>query len=569
MKDNDQNHGLKKHLQTLNSSGFSRRQVLGMGLAAGAAGAAGLILPDSVLAKTATKPPSQPKGQVIVGMSQEPTVFNPLMPAIEVDQGVWWNLFSPLWGIDPDGKFFPQLAAEVPTLDNGGISKDGLDWKIKLRGDVKWHDGKPFTAEDVKYTIDLINNPHFKAGRRIGHELVKDIKVVSPTEITWHMEKAYAPYPSILAWTFIVPKHILAKADDPNTAAFNNAPIGTGAFKWKQRVPGDHIMLEANREFFGEGPYLERLVFKYIPDMTVLYTQFRTGEVDYTDIQGINPDHYAEAKKLPDRKITPVPQAFVESITVNFGKPQFTDKAVREALYYAMNKDAIIEQIYYGLPRPTESYLPRESWAYNPNLPKHEHNPAKARKILDQAGWKPGSGGVREKNGVRLEFSNSTTAGNHVREQAQQLLMQDWQAIGVSMKIKDMPPAVVWGEYWHMSKFESVMVGIDFMVGADPDASDRFTTQAIPAKGGAGENSSEYSNPEVDKLFKEGATTFDRAKRKAIYMQTQKIIRDDLALLPIFQYTMIQGTKDGLVGFRPNINVLSNSWNINTWYWAT
>ena len=544
-----------------------RRELLRLGLAAGAAA---MLAPRPLWAQSsASKPPASPKGQVVVGMSQEPTVFHPLMPAIEVDQGVWWNLFSPLWGIDPDGKFFPQLAKQVPTLENGGISKDGLTWTIKLRDDVKWHDGAPFTAEDVKFSLDLINNPNFKAATRNGHNLVKAIKVVSPTEITWRMETAYATYPSILAWTFIVPKHILEKASDPNTAPFSNAPVGTGPFKWVERVPGDHILLEANRLFFGEGPHLERVIFKYIPDLTVLYTQFRTGEVDYTDIQGITPDHYAEAKTLKGRIVSTAPQPFIESITFNLEKPQFTDKAAREALYYAMNKKSIIDSIYYGLPQDAESYLPKESWAYNSGLPTHEYNIAKAKQILDAAGWKPGADGVREKNGVRLAFTNSTTAGNHVREQAQQLLMQDWQSIGVSMKINNMPPAVVWGDYWVMSKFETVMVGLDFMIGADPDATDFFDSKSIAAKGGAGQNTRQYQNPAVDALLREGATTFDVEKRTQIYQNVQKIIRDDLVMLPIFQYALVQGTKEGLVGFRPSVNVLSNSWNINTWYWAT
>jgi hypothetical protein len=247
--------------------------------------------------------------------------------------------------------------------------------RIRLRDNVKWHDGTPFTADDVKFNLDLINNSKFAAGRRAGHELVKDIKVVSPTEITWRLERPYAPYQSILSWTFLVPKHLLEKEADPNTTPkFLANPVGTGAFKWVDRVPGDHITLAAYPGYHGGGPHLERLTFKYIPDLTVLYTQFQTGEIDYTGIQFITPDHYAEAKTLKDRVVTRVPQPFVENIAVNTGLPVFKDRAVREALYYAIDKQSIIEQIYYGLPAPTESFLPSQSWAFNPNLPKHEYN---------------------------------------------------------------------------------------------------------------------------------------------------------------------------------------------------
>jgi peptide/nickel transport system substrate-binding protein len=545
----------------------SRRGLLQLGFLAGAAG---LVRPGLVLGQAAgAKPPASPTGQVVVGISQEPTVFNPLMLHIEVDEGVYFNIFSPLWSVAPDGSLVPELAAEVPTVANGGLSEDGLNWRVKLRDNVKWHDGEPFTAEDVKYTLDLINNKDFRAGRRAGHELVRDIKVVSPTEITWRMERAYAPYAAIHCWTFMVPKHILSKASDPNTAPFNNAPIGTGPFKWVERVPGDHIALAANSDFYGEGPYLERLIIKYVPDLTVLFTQFQTGDIDYIGLQGITADHYEEATKLADRVVTPVPQPFIENIACNTGLPQLKEQAVREALYYGMDKQSIIEAIYYGLPKPSESFLPQQSWAYNPDLPKHEYNPEKAKQILDAAGWQPGPDGVREKNGVRLEFLNSTTAGNHVREQAQQLLQQNWQDIGVKMTINNLPPAVMWGDYWMQSKFETAMVGIGFMIGPDPDASDFFATKSIGAQGGTGQNTCQYSSPEVDKLLQEGASTIDREKRAEIYRRMQEATRRDLPYLPIFQYAQVEGTKAGLQGFKPNIYVQMNTYNCNQWYWAT
>ncbi|MBV9138343.1 MAG: peptide ABC transporter substrate-binding protein, partial [Hyphomicrobiales bacterium] len=203
---------------------------MAMGLGAGALVWSGPRLGWLVQAEAST-PPAKPTGQIIIGLSQEPTVFHPLRLHIEVDEGVYFNLFSALWRVDPQGNFLPDLAAEIPTLANGGISEDGLQWRVKLRDNVKWHDGTPFTADDVKFNLDLINNPKFAAGRRAGHELVKDIKVASPTEITWRMEHAYAPYPSILSWTFLVPKHLLEKASDPNnTPEFLAHPVGTGAF---------------------------------------------------------------------------------------------------------------------------------------------------------------------------------------------------------------------------------------------------------------------------------------------------------------------------------------------------
>ena len=547
--------------------GSTRRQLLAMGAAASALAWLGPKLgwTEPVFAAT---PPAKPTGQAVIGLSQEPTVFNPLLVHIEVDEAVYFNLFSALWRVDPKGVFVPDLVSEIPTVENGGLSADGLQWRIKLKPNVQWHDGAPFTAEDIKFNIELIQNPKFLAGRRAGHELVRDIKVVSPTELTWRMDKAYAPYPAILSWTFFVPKHIFEKEADPNKAAFVNHPVGTGPFTWTERVPGDHITLTANPNYHGEGPYLERLVVKYVPDLTVLYTQFQTGDIDYIGLQGITPDHYDEAKTLKNRVVTPVPQAFIENIGLNTGKPVFKDPAVREALYWAMDKKSIIEQIYYGLPTPTESYLPMQSWAFNPDLPKQSYDPDRAKKILDDAGWKPAADGIREKDGVRLEFTNSTTAGNHVREQAQQLLQQNWADIGAKMTISNLPPAVMWGDYWMLSKFDSAMVGIDFMVGPDPDATDYFSSRSIAAKGGGGQNTCQYESPIVDACLAEGAATVDQAKRKAAYFKMQEQTRKDLPYLPIFQYAMVQGVKSSLQGFAPDVSVQENCYNANTWYWA-
>ncbi|MBE0702038.1 MAG: peptide ABC transporter substrate-binding protein [Afipia sp.] len=551
---------------TNSKSNYSRRDALRL-LAIG--GAAGLIAPN-LLGKPAfaQTPPAKPTGRIVVGLSQEPTVFNPLMPHIEVDDGVNFSMFDALFRIDPAGVIQPNLAVEVPTQANGGISEDGLNWRIRLRDDVRWHDGEAFTADDVKFTLELITKPDFKAWRTAGHSLVRDVTVVSPTEITWRMEEAFAPYLSFLTETFIVPKHLLEKEADPNTAAFNQAPVGTGAFKWGQRIAGDRLELVANPDYFGEGPYIEQLIFKYIPDMTVLYTQFRSGDIDIVGQAFITPDNYEEARNLPDRVVTLVPKASVESIYLNQELPQFKDPAVREALYAAIDRKAIIDALNYGVPRETETFMPTQSYFFNADLPKHEFNLDRARKLLDDAGWVPGADGIRAKDGVRLSFKNSTTSGAHLREQAQQFIQQTFAEIGVEMLIENMPPAVMWGDFWAQSQFDSAMVGITYLIGSDPDVTNRFHTKAIVAKGGKGSNNAQYSNPEVDALLEEGSRTFDPEKRREIYLKVQELIRRDLPFLPLFANTSVYGIKKGVEGFVANANTRTESWRAAGWYWA-
>jgi peptide/nickel transport system substrate-binding protein len=560
---------------------FSRRELLALLLKTGVAGGASAfvaacgatpltesipITPAPRVAPTATMA-EKLSNRVIVGFTQEPTVFNPLMPSIEVDKGIHYNVFDTLWGVDETGNYFPNLAREVPSVANGGISDDGLIWTIHLRDDVKWHDGQPFTAEDVRFTLELITRDDFKAASRQGHDLITEIDVVNPTEITWEMSESYAPYLAVLATTFIVPEHILGSEPDPNTADFNNSPIGTGAYVWGDRVAGDRITLTGNPEYFREGPHIEDVVIRYIPDLTVFYTQFKTGEIDYTGTAGITPDNYSDAIGLADREIYVTPSPALENIWFNLGLPQFQEKAVRQALYYAMDKEAIINDINYGLPEAAESYLPKQSWAHNPDLPRHEYDPDKAIEILEAAGWSLGADGIREKNGVRLQFTNSTTAGNKVREQAQAYLQQNWREIGVQMEINNLPAAVVWGDYWSMSQFETVMVGLRYIRAPDPDPINYFHEDYIPAQGGSGGNYMQYRNSELSELLEAAATTVDMDKRKEYYYRIQEIIRDELPFLPIYRYVEVEGTKEGLAGFTPNPNVVINTWNIHEWHW--
>ena len=544
---------------------LSRREVLGMLAGTGAAAALGPLV-DSRAARAAEVP--RRGGQVVVGLSQEPTVFNPLRPHIEVDRGVHFGIFDSLWRTDERAQFVPNLAVEIPSVKNGGIAKNGLEYTFRLKKGVAWHDGKPFTSRDVKFTWELVTSPKFGAFTKVGFDAVASMETPDESTVRVRLKEPFAPF--LTAWgdAWIVPAHLLESVPDPNTAEFNTrSPIGTGPFKFGSRVAGDHLVLVANPDYHGGPPYLERVIFKYIPDLTVLYTQFKTGAIDVTGLQGISAEFYAEAKGLPGVTLHLHHSPSVEYIYFNYGKPWFKERPVRQALYHATDKRAIIEQVYYGVPKPVEGYLPSTSWAYNADLPKHEYNPEKAKQILDEAGWRPGPDGVRAKGGVRLGFTNSTTSGNKLREQAQALLQQNWRAVGVDMQISNMPAAVIWGEFYVKSKFDSLMVGIQASVGDDPDCLNRIHSKYIAAETGSGRNVSQYKHPQVDRLLEDGVREVDRARRRAIYLKVQEVLRADLAYLPIFSYVRIEGVKEGLLNYKPNSNVLHNTWNMYAWGW--
>jgi len=548
-----------------NKASLNRRELLRsgslLGLAAPLAGGLGA----AALSNLAATPAEAAAGQLVIGVTQEAVNFNPLLYVnTGVETSVEFIVFDALWKFDPSGKLLANLAAEIPTAENGGISADGLTWTIKLRPGVKWHDGKPFTSADVVFTLDVIRDPKVVVRSRNGHEHVESYEAVDDHTVRIKLKDSFAPY--VVSWqkTSIIPKHILSGIDI-NTAPFNVQPIGTGPFKFKSRVAGSHIEFEPNPDYHGGAPKLTSLVQKYVPDQQTLYAQFQTGEVDIYELQGIPPLLYAKAKTLPNCKVEPSASPFVEFIYFNCGKPQFQDKRVRKAIYMAIDKKGWIDAVYYGVPIPCSSYLPPNHWAYNNKLVDPGFDPAKAAALLDEAGWKVGDDGVRAKDGVRLAFTMSTTAGNKAREQAQQLVQQNLKKVNVEMTIKNMPASVVWGDYTVKSEFDTLMVGWDALLYPDPDYGDRIISKSIPAKGGSGSNYVQYENPEIDELCAKGVTTVKQEDRKAIYDRIQEILLDDLPFAPIFAYQTIVGVKDRVGGYVLNPYTPINTWNPADW----
>jgi peptide/nickel transport system substrate-binding protein len=509
------------------------------------------------------------KNNVIVGMTQEAVNFNALLyvnsGTEEVPEAC---VFDALWDVNEKGEFVPNLAARVPTLENGGISPDGLVWKIQLKKGIKWQDGAPFTAKDVEFTYKTIVNPKVAIRSRSGFDLISEFKIIDDHNAEIRLSKPFVPF----AWAWqkmhIVPEHLLAKVPDINTAAYNTNPIGTGPYKLVKRVAGSHMIYKRNPEYHRGAPAIETVIHKFVPDQTVLYTQFKTGEIDVLGLHGVPPERFEESRNLPGLDALETPAPWVEFIYFNCGKPQFKEKAVRQALYYAVDKEKWIKDVYYGLPPRTLSYLHPTHWAYNANLKDPGHNPRKAAEMLDAAGWKKGSDGIRAKDGVKLKFSMSTTAGAKAREQAEALIQANWKEIGVAMEIKNMPASVVWGEYTTKSQFDTLMVGWEPTVGMDPDYTARCHSKQIPVKYGTGSNYVQYENPEVDKLLEEGVLISDMEKRKAVYQKIQAILHDEVPFAPIFAYMFMYGKKSDLKGYKINPYVTDITWNIQDWSWG-
>ncbi len=540
--------------------GITRRQALVGGLAAP------LVLREGIVRPARAQ--SINKDRVILAMTQEPVQFNPLLWVNAGTENIPETcMFDALWDVNEKGEFIPNLAAKVPTAENGGISADGLIWKIELRPDVKWTDGEKFSAADVEFTYQSIINPKIAIRSRSGFDLIKNFKVVDATHVEIELSKSYVPF--IWAWQnmHIVPKHILSKEPDINTSGFNSQPTGTGPFMLKQRVAGSHMIYERNADYHRGAPKFKQFIHKFVPDQLVEYGQMKTGEIDYLGL-GIPNDRWTEAKAMPDRDFMTSPQPWVQFVYFNCGLPQFKDAKVRKALYMALEVQKSIDDVYFGTYPRSLSYLQPTHWAYNHELKDYTSNPEMAAKLLDEAGWRIGADGVREKDGVKMKFNMSTTAGVPARQNTQALFQQNWKKIGVQMEIKNMPASVVWGEFTTKSQYDTELVSWEPTVGMDPDYTARAHSKQIPAKGGIGSNYSQYENPEVDKLLDLGVTQTSIEARKQTYARVQEILLEEVPFAP--QAGTMQGNmkKKQLGGIKPSGYTVNCAWNLYEWGWT-
>ncbi len=555
-------------LETILDGSISRRSALRGAVALGAGAMALGAVPAAHRFGLAGTAAAQ-GGELIVGMSQEPVNYNPILYANTGPETLPDLLmFDSLLNMTPEGELVGNLALDVPTRENGGVSEDGLTWTFKLRDDAKWHDGEPFTSADVKFTWDTIMNPDVAVRSRTGHDKIESIETPDDYTVVMTLKEPFAPFQ--ILWTTgvtsLIPEHILGGDVDINTAAFNTtAPIGTGPYKFVERVGGDHFTVEANPDYHRGAPAIQRIIVKLIPEIPVMYTQFKTGEIDLVDYQGIQPDRFEEAETLEGREVVVTPSTFTEFIYFNNSKPWFQDKRVKQALYHGIDVQTINDAIYYGLELPTLTYLPPAHWAYNPNVKQYPYDLEAGKALLDEAGWVPAGDGIREKDGERLAFTMSTSAGNQARESAQLVIQQAWKELGVELSIDNRPASTLWTEDVPAGNFDTLMVAWDNAIPSDPDPTSRLHSTMIPSETGSGANYVMFKNAEADALLEQGVRETDQAKRAEIYHQLQDILAEELPWAPMLNFVNKFGHKSELEGYRGNPYISNNFDNAYEW----
>jgi peptide/nickel transport system substrate-binding protein len=511
----------------------------------------------------------QPGGGILrVANYAEPTSLNPLLATNTGENFVASLAFDLLVTIDDKGNQVPDLAATVPTLQNGGIAKNGLTVAYHLRHGVKWQDGAPFTSDDVKFSWQAVMNPANNVVERRGYDEVKSIDTPDPYTVVFHLKKPFAPFVDTVFGESddpfrIVPKHILGQYPNINQVPFNQQPIGTGPFKVARWIHGDHIEYVANPSYFRGAPKLKGINVYIVPDGNTQEAQLRSHDIDLAiDVATSNLNNL---KTHPTAGVAPllVKGPSYNSITYNISHPPLDDVRVRQALSYAIDQKRIIDTLTYGTAVPAKADLSDFYWAYDPNVTTYPHDITKAKALLDAAGWTMGPNGVRLKNGRPFSLQLAYGQGNATARQLGVQVQSYLKDVGIDVQIKTYPYSLLYatkalGGILNSGKFDIAQYA--WISGADPDDSSQWMCDTVPPNGN---NISHYCNPKLDAAERDALSTFDRTRRKKDYSTTQKLLAGEAAAAFNYYQRRRYAVNTNLKNFTPN--GVSEGWNAYEW----
>ncbi|MDD4601980.1 Oligopeptide-binding protein AppA [bioreactor metagenome] len=499
----------------------------------------------------------QSGGQLRLGSLYEPNTLNPLLSDFLSVAEVGRLIFSGLTIMNDKGEWIADLASEVPTIQNGGVSRDGLVITYKLKQGITWHDGAPFTAEDVKFTWQMINNRTINIVQRDGYDKITAIETPDPYTVVIKFREYYAPH--LTLFNVIMPKHLLAGVDDINKAAFNRAPIGTGPFKFKEWRLAEAIVFEANHSYFRGKPRLDSVIYKIVPDSSIMLSQLKAGGVDI--VNDINFTQLDQFNAVEEINVVMTPGVIWEHLDLNLDNPLFQDVRVRQAILFGIDRQFIVENVLKNAASPAVADQSPLSWAYNPALTVPARDVDRARELLIQAGWQQGTDGIFIKNGRRLTFSLVTTAGNKVREAVAQMILQQLREVGIAVEVRPLDPKMFFDDVLKRRQFEVAMYG--WVSGVDPDHSGLWHSKNIPSSlnGYNGQNYPGWRNAEIDSLTEAGNRAVDIETRKHQYYRIQELIIQESPVIPLYFKANIDAVKKNVANYRPNSSPAGNLWN--------
>lgn len=425
------------------------------------------------------------------------------------------TIFDGLTRIDPEKEYKPAPALAT----SWEASADGLTYTFKLRSGVKWHDGQPFNADDVKFTYDMVRNPASGAITASDFTLLDRVEVVDPLTVRMVLKQPFAPLLGKVALA-IVPKHLL-DGKDVKTADFNIRPVGTGPFKFKEWRKGEFLEMEANQEYWGGRPNLDRFILKFAPDASTRFLQVQTGESEGAIIES---KQVAQAKGSDKLNVISTKSASPMVFVFNVRNPLFTDPRVRIAINHAIDKEALVKSAGSGV--GTAAYGPLQNTPFDSQpADAFAYDPKKSEQIFTDAGWRKGSSGVWEKDGRPLSFTlyAQDYGGTIFGLNEANVMATSMKQNGIDVKVETRTASQLFGA---PEKIDAIMYNFGSPVDAD-ELYFLFHSSATIERGGY--NFGGYNNKQVDAALDAGRTTTDDAKRKAAYREFQNALNADPA----------------------------------------
>jgi len=504
----------------------------------------------------------QAGGQLTYGTLYEPDTLNPLMSDLVTVAEVSSLIFSGLLKTNNKGEWIPDLAAEAPNRQNGGISANGLTLTYHLRNNVTWHDGTPLTADDVRFTWRMIMDTKVNIKNREGYDKIQSVEAPDKYTVVIHFREYY---PGMLSlFPAILPQHILSKEPDINKAPFNRQPVGTGPFRLKDWHVGEAIVLEAYPQYFRGKPALDGITYRFVPDPTLLVAQLKTGEFDiFSRIPFAQLD---QVRSTANMKVVMTPNLTWEHAVFNLNSALFQDVRVRKAVAMGIDRSALVAGTLKGAGEPALADQPSSSWAYNSALQMPARDVAGAKELLQQAGWKLGEDTIFVQNGRRLAFVMSIPAGNKAREAVARLMVQQLKEIGVEMEVKAVQREAFLNDILKSRNFDMALFALT--MGTDPDNYDLWNSKKIPSSsnGYDGRNIAGWVNPEIDELTLRGRSVVDQEVRKQAYWRMQELIVSECPVIPLYFWANIDMVKNTVANYQPNPTGYDDLWN--AWQWA-
>jgi peptide/nickel transport system substrate-binding protein len=501
-----------------------------------------------------------------VAQQREPASLNPALENGQSSTEWGFLLFSYLVKYDNRGQLVGDVATHVPSVDNGGISRDGLTITYHLRKGVRFADGSPLTARDCVWSINAIDDPANNVQSRYGYDKILKAEAPNDTTLVLHLKQPFAPLLTLVLAPQgfpILPQHLLAKYPDFNRIDFDQHPIGSGPYVVDRWIHGDRVTMHANPYYFRGKPKIDRLTIRFVPDAQSALNLLQTHEVQgYFNAQDYA--QYPQLVALKDYRTTASPVAGVGAIIFNTQDPATSDARVRHALAEAMDIKSLVAKAYRGAVSSRRPGRGLFFWALDPKVyPDIPYDPVRARALLDAAGWKTGPDGVRRKNGAALNVQMILQAGTPGDAIFSNAVTQYERAVGAHVTLKQfnitqfVAPANEGGPVYG-GKFNLALYG--FVNGDDPDTTDQFACANVPP---GGYNKSRICDKRIDTLLRMGQRTFDIAKRKSIYSKLEALLYEQLPIALIYDRNEVDVFTNRLRG--ASVSLDGVWWNAGSW----